>query len=382
VRHAALASLAVALVSAACAGSGEPQTPASSAAKDTAAANTTAETTTAATETTASADKAPFKPLSNAERSWVRRYAAWRDDLFGPVATIEDIRSTWRYILLDPDYKNRPVAKYLRTLTEVERCARTLGRDVGAPPGVRLDEVHTLLKEGCELMKRSAASDREAVAAKDIDGFDESQGDWDEAILRHEKADEAVLQQLTFMRPLPTKRGRTGASRIEPVFSDVATKISVENQEVRCWSRRDWDLVLKDRSAYTAGKIEPNLLGFAGLAEPAHLSPDVCEDLVKLRYARARPEGSAKAELADAVVVLAHEAEHVIGTVNEAVTECRAMQRAREVARLLGAPKSYADSLADTFWEQVYPYNLPAYRTDGCRDGGPLDLRPKSPLWP
>lgn len=345
------------------------------------AAPTTQPGTTAPTET-ATAKKAAFEPLSDRERDWVRAYATWRDGLFPATATIEDIRATWRFILLDPSYEDRPVARYLRTLRKIERCAGSLARDVRDPPKAALNDVFDLLEQGCELMERSAASDRKAIAAKDGDAFDSTQADWDEGFLRHQRADEAVLQHLTFMRPLPVKRGKTGASRIEPVFGDVATRISMENQEVRCWSRRDWKLVLEDRSAYTAGKIEPHLLGFAGLAEPAHLAPEVCEALVDLRYRKERPDGEAKRELAEAAVVLAHEAEHVIGTVEETVTECRAMQRLRQTARLFGASRAYAASLAETFWEDVYPYNLPAYKTSACRDGGPLDLRPGSSVWP
>jgi hypothetical protein len=379
-RHAAFASLAIALGAAACAGVGERPAKPSPASRG-ALEETTTAATTAPNEPVARAGAPAFKPLRQPERRWVRRYAEWRDDLVSPIATIDDIRATWQYFLLDPDYGGRPVAKYLRTLAKVDRCARSLARNVRKPPGSKLAEAYELLEKACKLMRSSAASDRSAIAAKDTDAF-VHRADWGEAFLRYQEADEAVLAHLMFMRPLPVKRGRTGESRIEPVFSDVATRISDEHQQVRCWSKRDWGRVLKDRSAYAAGKIEPSLLGFAGLAEPAHLSPEICEELVALHYGRARPEGEDEADLAEAVVVLAHEAEHVVGTANEAVTECRAMQRLREAARLLGALKASAASLAETFWVDVYPYNAPAYKTDRCRDGGPLDLRPKSAVWP
>jgi hypothetical protein len=158
----------------------------------------------------------------------VRRYAEWRDDLVSPIATIDDIRATWQYFLLDPDYDGRPVAKYLRTLAKVDRCARSLARNVRKPPGSKLAEAYELLDKACKLMRSSAASDRSAIAAKETDAF-VHRADWGEAFLPYQEADEAVLAHLMFMRPLPVKRGRTGESRIEPVFSDVATRISDEH---------------------------------------------------------------------------------------------------------------------------------------------------------
>ena len=149
---------------------------------------------------------------------------------------------------------------------------------------------YELLRSGCELLERVAASDRDALEAGDQPALDATESDWEESLLRFEKADEAVTQLLLFARRLPTKRRVTFASRSEPVFADAISRAVVENQQVRCWSRRDWPTVVEDKSAYENEPVEGDrLLGFSRLAEPLHLAPRVCEELAKLRYAKERP---------------------------------------------------------------------------------------------
>jgi hypothetical protein len=87
--------------------------------------------------------------------------------------------------------------------------------------------------------------------------------------------------------------------------------------------------------------------------------------------------------MADAVRILAHESEHIQNIRgDEATTECHAMQHMRQLARIMGASKSYADSLTDRYWSELYELNLPEYRSKACHDGGPLDLRPGNETWP
>jgi hypothetical protein len=74
-----------------------------------------------------------------------------------------------------------------------------------------------------------------------------------------------------------------------------------------------------------------------------------------------------------AVHVLTHESMHMAGSRNEAVTECRAMQRDARTAILLGATKQQARALAATYWRQVYPRMTEDYRTADCAPGGSLD---------
>ena len=341
-------------------------------------------TASAATAAATGAATAAFEPLTDRERGWVRRYAGWRDEAEDPFYAAARIRDRWRFILLEPEYEGRPVERYARLLAVAGRCAGSLERRVGKAPTEKLADAFELLRSGCELLAEAAASDGRALEARDPAALDATESDWEEALLRLEKADDAVERLLLSSRPLPRKRGVTSESRVEPVFADAIGRVVVENQQVRCWSKREWPVVVKDKSAYENEPLEGDrLLGFSRLAEPLHLSPRVCEELAKLRYAKERPRAAdPRADMAEAILVLAHESEHSVGTVNEAVTECRALQRVRAAARLLGASKPYADLLATAAWEDVYPYAPPEYRTDRCYDRGPLDLRPRSSAWP
>jgi hypothetical protein len=83
-----------------------------------------------------------------------------------------------------------------------------------------------------------------------------------------------------------------------------------------------------------------------------------------------------------AVHVLTHESMHMAGATDEAVTECRAMQRDAAMARRLGADPSAARALAARYWQEVYPSMPDAYRTAGCRPGGELDEHLPDPPWP
>ena len=102
---------------------------------------------------------------------------------------------------------------------------------------------------------------------------------------------------------------------------------------------------------------------FACLAAPQTCSASVVKDAIALN-------------------VLAHEAWHLHGEQNEAVTECYATQTVGFVATKLGADNVQARGLAQLFYLTVYPRMPDEYRSAECRDGGALDIRPQSPAWP
>ena len=65
--------------------------------------------------------------------------------------------------------------------------------------------------------------------------------------------------------------------------------------------------------------------------------------------------------------------------------------QAHEVMHFLGVllgeePMTLSQELAQFYWKQIYPLrrtsNFPWYWSAECRDGGKLDLRPKSHAWP
>ena len=82
-----------------------------------------------------------------------------------------------------------------------------------------------------------------------------------------------------------------------------------------------------------------------------------------------------------AVHTLTHEAIHMSGVTNEAETECLAVQRDAEMARLLGAAPSDAHALAASYWTTVYPRMPDAYRTTACGPGAELDRGSPDAPW-
>jgi hypothetical protein len=109
----------------------------------------------------------------------------------------------------------------------------------------------------------------------------------------------------------------------------------------------------------------------------AHIKWEACRDLRRyLKSDKARPS---QAQL-QAVHVLTHEAVHTSGEKVESVTECKAIQRDAQLARLLGASDAGAKRLAWLYWKTVYPSMPDDYRDAGCAPGGPLDeALPTSP---
>lgn len=67
-----------------------------------------------------------------------------------------------------------------------------------------------------------------------------------------------------------------------------------------------------------------------------------------------------------AIHVLTHEAVHVSGEYNEAVTECTAINRDTIAATALGASKSFAQELPIRYFEDYFPRMSSSYRLEGC----------------
>lgn len=83
-----------------------------------------------------------------------------------------------------------------------------------------------------------------------------------------------------------------------------------------------------------------------------------------------------------ALETLAHESWHLAGHVDEATTECYALQRIAFVATALGAAPEQGHALARAAFTVLYPHMPAEYRSGECRDGGTLDLTPESSLFP
>jgi hypothetical protein len=109
----------------------------------------------------------------------------------------------------------------------------------------------------------------------------------------------------------------------------------------------------------------------------AHIKWEQCGLLRKyLRSSKRHPS----IEQLEAVHVLTHEAVHTSGVKSESVTECKAVQRDAQMARLLGASDAEAKALAWIYWRTIYPQMPDDYRDAGCGPGGALDeALPTSP---
>lgn len=115
----------------------------------------------------------------------------------------------------------------------------------------------------------------------------------------------------------------------------------------------------------------------------AYLEPSVCRSLYRIAFEhRLGPRDDA----AFAITVLAHEATHLRGVINEANTECFAVQEGVTLGQRLGLSAGtardlmrfqLASDLSDASVQRV-DYRLPP----GCRDGGSLDLHPGTPGFP
>ena len=154
---------------------------------------------------------------------------------------------------------------------------------------------------------------------------------------------------------LVAAHSRTARAAREVDLSGIASSISGVKTRVYCWPERDWTP-----------------------------SPDVCDPLRRFLRGAYQPYLNTQSyELAEAIVTLAHESEHLrTPGASEAVVECHALQRARALVRLAGRKPWYQKEMAGLAWEVGYPQQFADYRTKACRNGGPLDLHPGSNAWP
>jgi hypothetical protein len=79
---------------------------------------------------------------------------------------------------------------------------------------------------------------------------------------------------------------------------------------------------------------------------------------------------------------LAHESFHLRGFQDEGIAECYALQNTAFVAERLGVPTKQALELQAWVYKDGYPNEPEDYRSSNCYNGGPLDLRPQSAVFP
>jgi hypothetical protein len=127
-------------------------------------------------------------------------------------------------------------------------------------------------------------------------------------------------------------------------------------------------------------------------SDTTELKRGTCAALARFDRDRTRPEFACLAQRATcpdhvilsawSVQTLAHESWHLAGELDEARTQCFGLQTTAYVAHRLGADRVQAQALAAYVYERIYPRMPAEYRSDHCRDGGALDLRPQTTVWP
>jgi hypothetical protein len=222
----------------------------------------------------------------------------------------------------------------------------------------------------------TAPTDRLRLIARRARTACRGNGDWD-AVQR------AINARLFLRRPLPVSTTASSESHVNPPIARVASKIAGRDLRARCWSADDWaranrefTFIYPAEDYWAIGRAEPGGI--------VHFDGRMCRTLRRFFGSSWTPSRNIdRAELAEALVVLAHEAEHERDSTNsEAEVECYAIQHVRGLVRNEGRSKSFEDDIAAWAWELSYPRGDPVYATERCRNGGPLDLRPASNVWP
>ena len=142
-----------------------------------------------------------------------------------------------------------------------------------------------------------------------------------------------------------------------------------------CWNRTDWVSVLAaEGTEPTGGGSE--LLGFWLGRQPRwlHLAPGICADLQGLLSTK-----QPNARRAGALSTVIHETLHAYGVVNEAQTNCMAVQLVPTFGSNLGLDAKRARLSRDAGGNYVHKYAPAGYwNADRCRDRGPWDLFPST----
>lgn len=179
---------------------------------------------------------------------------------------------------------------------------------------------------------------------------------------------------------LPDLSDTPSSSWVDPKFTQVV------GADVYCWSHADWrrrtaDLKRRwpDQERLGAWRGYTSYVPVVSV----HVSPEICSELTRLgRLAEPVWEDGERDALAWSVSALAHESVHVRGEPDEAKADCYGMQSIRRTALELGRSAEEGQYLAERYWKRWYRWSKPPYHSRECRNGGRLDLRPRTDVWP
>ena len=145
--------------------------------------------------------------------------------------------------------------------------------------------------------------------------------------------------------------------RLEARLEDAASEIVGRRVQVHCQSFGE---------AFVDAGVELGYVRFGPDGVPERATLIKREPCADLRAYLGSDKTQPTRDQVVAVHTLTHEAVHMSGVTVEAQTECLAVQRDAEMARLLGASVEEAESLARYYWVNVYPRMPDGYRTSDC----------------
>ena len=164
-------------------------------------------------------------------------------------------------------------------------------------------------------------------------------------------------------------------------LGEIASQLAGRNVGVRCPSFLG---SLADVHG-EAGRVQFDASGDP--ADHTDLAPETCRalrhlDRVDFTCIGRGDCGFKQFNAAWAAHTLAHESFHLRGYEDEGVTECYALQNTAFVAERLGVPTKQALKLQAWVYEKGYPNEPEDYHSTQCYNGGRLDLRPQTNVFP
>jgi hypothetical protein len=320
-------------------------------------------------------------PASSAELRWLGRYNRWWRGVSGELVFVAQEA---RAIVAGERAGERQASPLRQALDHLARCKSEMSRTLFGAPTPRLRRLYGRMGKACFAVESVADSGLQLVL---YGGTPPANwlAEWRAAKRLLDEVDRNVAAyDPALAASLPAFSGISAESRVEPLFGQVASRLAGKRVRVQCWGSADWPELTRRERVFASKGITTRHLGFAKLGgDVVNLSPIVCEGLVVLAYGDARPAGRRqRLWLSAAVDTLSHEPLHSRGVADEATTECFALQRVERTARLLGVEAAYARRLAQVGWKRGYRLTPSTYHSAECRDGGALDLHPKSSRWP
>lgn len=229
-------------------------------------------------------------------------------------------------------------------------CDASFDEQVGNPPTERLQVTAAVARGGCK--------------ARSSTGWRAAETD--------------VVRELLAVHSV------TAPPRRRPDIAEIAGAAVGVQPDVYCWPAPSW-AEFAPQHAIVRGGEEVSL---RGLVDPERnridLDPGLCATLDSyLRGVRPLKLSNQFLQLGEALSVLTHHAEHLRSpSASEAEVECRALQHVRPLVARAGWDEAIVTEVALQAWQIAYPRLPPPFRSPACRDGGALDLNPRSSVWP